>query len=708
MGADYGLDAIFRPQRVAFVGGSNLAAALRYHRELGFAGETWVVNPRHATLGGYPCHADAADLPEAPDLAFIAIRREAAVPAIAALRDRGCRAVICNAAGFAEMGAEGAVLQDALTEALGPMAALGPNSIGIVNFVDPMAAIMDHFGIRPAASGVAVISQGGGILCDAAFADRSLAITHLVGCGNQARHGVADCADYLLDDPRVSAIGLAFEGIRDIVALRRAAAKAARLGKPMVALKLGRTAEGAKAAATHTASMAGADATWEALLARLGIVSTSSESVFFETLKLFQSGQVPRGRRVLVTAASGATGVMLADHLSKAGFALPQPDDATAARLRTHLPAIASPGNPQDVTMAAWNDRPRQEAIYAAHLDAGYDIALMVQNYPREGMWDIAEYAAQVEALAAAAAGKPVAAFQLAPLVDCFPEEAREQTSRLGLAPMQGLEECIAALDHAVVWRERREALLDDGPERLILPDGPTPAAAAERLDEAAAKALLREAGVPVPDGRVVAPADAAAAAAEIGFPVALKALDPRLLHKTEAGAVRLGLADAAEVDAAVRAMRADMAERAPDIPLAQVLVEAMAPAPVAEIMASVTRDPAIGPVMMIAGGGVEAELWGDRALLAAPFDRAGIARCFESLRVAQRVAGWRGRPAGDREALLDALEAIARLAGPGPAAATEIEINPIMVGRQGVLAVDAVLTRPARAAGAALRLAGQ
>ncbi|MEO1192079.1 MAG: acetate--CoA ligase family protein [Pseudomonadota bacterium] len=684
------LDALFRPRSVAFIGGSNLNPALKYHADLGFAGQTWVVNPKYESLQGFPCTATIENLPEAPDLAFVAIRRELAIEAIAALRDKGCQAVVCNAAGFAETGEAGGGLQAELVAAAGDMVMLGPNGVGLVNFLEPMAAIMDQFGVHRLDSGVAVCSQGGGLLCDAVFSDRSLPITHLVGGGNQAVTGIETCVDYLLDDPRVTAVGLSFEALHDVGILRQAAVKALRLGKPLVAIKFGKSAAGAQAAASHTASMTGAGAAWEALFDRLGIISTSSEAEFFETLKLCHSGQMPKGKRVMVTAVSGVMGVMLADHLSAAGFELPQPTGERITRLREVLPLQATPCNPQDVTMAAWNDQERQTAIYSALLDEGYDLAMIVQNYPRAGMWDIAEYEAQVEALGAACAGRGVAALQVAPLSDCFPFSAREHTQALGLAPMQGLEECIKALSHSHWWLERREALLAEGLEALtqVPASGPP---SGRRHDEAAAKALLAAQGVTVPASRVVAPDEAAEAATALGFPVAVKALDARLLHKTEVGAVRIGLASAEAVRDAVEQMRADMARLAPQVSLARVLVEEMASDLVGEVMASVTYDRSVGPVMMIAGGGVEAELWGDSTLLAAPFDRIEIARALDRLKVNQRLAGWRGRPAADRDSLLTLLERLAAFAL--ASAAEEVEINPILVGQQGAWAVDAVLS---------------
>ena len=684
-------EALFRPKSVAFIGGSNLRATLRYHRELGFAGESWVVNPKYPDLEGYSCFPSIEDLPGTPDLAFVAVRRGASLNIVTALREAGCRAVICNAGGFAELGEEGTLLQRTLVEAAGDMVLIGPNAIGIANFADPLAAMMDHFGCRPPGPGVAIISQGGGLLCDVVFADRSLRITHLVGCGNQAMTTVADCADWLLEDPRVTAIGLAFEGLPETAALRRAAAKAVRLGKPIIAMKFGRTEVGARAAASHTASMVGASDAWDALFDRLGIIGAGTLSIFLEMLKLADSGRMPKGRRVLVAAASGVTGIMLADRLSEAGFDLPQPSAETAARLRPLLPEIATPCNPQDITMAAWNDLPRQQAIYEALIADGYDIAMMVQNYPRTGMWDIAEYSAQVKALGNACLGQAVVGVQVAPLVDCFPEPAREETRRLGLVPLQGLDEAIAALDGLIRWQDSRSAMLEEGPEGLAIdwPDTPPPS---QWQDEASAKAMLAGHGIPVPAAGLATADTAPRLAAEIGFPVALKALDPRILHKSEIGAVRLGLTSQEDVAAAVLVMRREMAEKAPEIPLTRLLVEAMAQDVVAEVMASVTVQPGVGPMMLIAGGGVEAELWNDRALIAFPVTERTIDAALGKLRSSRRIDGYRGAPPGDRPGLVDALMALARFAEAHRDRLEEIEINPILVCRQGVVAVDALL----------------
>lgn len=682
------LEPLFRPRSIAFIGGSNVIQALRYQRELGYTGKVWAVNPNYDRLDQYDCVLSVEDLPEVPDLAFVAIRRELAVETIAKLREMGCRAVICNAAGFAESGGEGLNFHAKLLDAAGDMPMLGPNVLGLVSFVDSMAAMMDHYGLQRSSEGVAIVCQGGAILTDAAYCDRSIPLTHLVATGNQVRIGVEECLDYLLDDPRVRAVGLSFEALHDVHALRQAAEKALRLGKPIVAMKLGKSEAGARASASHTASMTGAGAISEAIFDRLGIISTSSESEFLETLKLAGSGQIPKGPRVLVTSASGTYSVMLADHLSAAGFELPQPTGARLARLRELLPPIATPCNPQDVTMAIWGDEDRQRETYAALLDEGYDVVIGIQNYPRPGVGDMDEHAVPVNALGAAAKGRDVAAIQLAPLGDCFPDHAREHARSWELAPMQGLQECMAALRHALWWHERREQLR--GADLKVGHQAASSSAVRGTLDEAAAKTMLSDAGISVPDFRVTAPENAHDAAEQIGYPVVLKALDSRLLHKTEVGAVRLGLSSNIEVREAVERMRADMARLAPEIPLQSVLVEAMTQNVVAEVMASVTQHPSVGPVLMIAGGGVEAELWNDSVLLAPPFTRNEIVRALDRLKVTARVRGWRGRPGGDYEGLVDTIEKLGQFAL--RAQPTEIEINPILVRGHGAIAVDAVL----------------
>ena len=683
------LSRLFQPKSVVYIGGSNLKPTLRYHQEQGFTGTTYVVNPKYDEIGGYPCSATIEDLPEVPDLAFIAINREATIEAVAALRDKGCGAVICNAAGFAEAGEGGANLQHRLREALGDMAMLGPNAFGLTNFLDPLAAQMDHLGCGYVERGIAIVGQGGGFLCDIVFADRSLELSHLVGCGNQVGVSVADCAAYLVEDPRVSVIGLSFEGLPDVSVLRRAAWRAAQLGKPIVAMKFGRTEVGAKAALSHTASLAGSDAAWTALFERMNIILVRNESELLETLKLFHYAGPPKGRDVLVTAVSGVNAIMVADELSEAGFNLPQPSSDAAETLKELLPEIATPGNPQDVTMAVWNQRERQGQIVGRLLDEGYHTAILVQNYPRAGMWDVTEYTAQMEALGDACRDRDVTGIVLAPMVDCFPAQARAATLEAGLVPMQGEVECMAALNHAVRWAARRESMLAQSFERDLppMPDGAMP------VDEATGKRRLSAYGVAVPDSRTVVPEEAATAAAELGFPVALKAVDARLLHKTEAGAVQIGLSSSEAVSDAVAEMAARMAETVPDIPLKTVLVERMAEGMVCEILAAVRRDPVVGPVLLVGGGGTDAEMWRDTVLVAFPVSEAEINRALDRLVISKKLNGWRGKPAGDRAALIQTILGLAAYYEAHETSVTEIEVNPIIVTQDRAVAVDAVLT---------------
>lgn len=683
------LARLFKPRSVVYIGGSNLKPTLRYHMEQGFTGTTYVVNQKYDEIAGYKCLPRIEDLPEIPDLAFIAINREATIAAVDALRRKGCGAVICNAAGFAEAGAEGAVLQQRLTDALGDMAMLGPNAFGLTNNLDPLAAQMDHLGCGHVERGIAIIGQGGGFLCDIVFADRSLEISHLVGCGNQIGVSVADCAAYLVEDPRVSVIGLSFEGLPDVSALRRAAWRAAELGKPIVAMKFGRTEVGAQAALSHTASLAGSDAAWNALFERLNICVAKNESEFLETLKLFHYAGPVVGRDVLVTAVSGVNAIMIADQLSEAGFALPQPTGDTAAALKKLLPEIATPGNPQDVTMAAWNQRARQAEIIGTLLEDGYHTVILVQNYPRAGMWDVQEYTAQMEALGDACRGRSTTGIVLAPMVDCFPLEARIATLAAGLVPMQGEAECMAALNHASRWFLQRDMFLAQSCDWHHAPMPPD----ASILNEAEGKRRLSAFGVSVPDFKLVPAAQAVSAATSLGFPVALKAVDARLLHKTEAGAVALGLDTAQAVSQAVAAMTSKMAQTVPHIPLRMVLVERMADALVCEFLAAIRRDPAVGPVLLIGGGGVEAEMWRDTVLLALPVTDAQIDRALDRLVVSKKLAGWRGKPAGDRAALVRTITMLAAFYKAHETLVTEIEVNPIIVTPTSAVAVDAVLT---------------
>ena len=689
------LGRLFAPRHLAFVGGGEAAEAVRQCRAVGFDGPMWAVNPRRGDLAGLPCLPDLAALPEAPDAVFLALPAHRSVEAVAELARRGSGGVVCYAAGFKEIGPEGAALERALVAAAADMALVGPNCYGLLNYVQGVA--LWPFGIagRRVARGAAILTQSGMFAINLDFARRSLPLAYLVSCGNQAVLGIEDYLDFLLDDPAVAAVGLHLEGLRDVPRFAEVALKAGERGIPIVALKTGVSALGQQLTVSHTGSLAGSDAAYDALFRRLGVTRVDSPAQLMETLKMLIVAGPPKGGRLAVFTCSGGDSEMAADWAERYALDLPQPQAATRALVQTQLPSFCSVSNPLDYNTAIWGNYEKIRKVQTDFLADGYDAALLIQDHPpmdsgieREtGLHDTRAFAD-----AAGAFGLPAAV--CSSLAENLSADVRALLLERGVAPLQGIDDGLFAVAAAVRYGAWRRALPAAG--ALALARLPPLGGRVATLDEWGGERLVAGSGDAVAGARLAGGAAAPGAAAALAFPVALKAVSAELPHKTEAGAVSLGLGDAAAVRAAVAEMQAAVARHRPGLAIERFLVERMAPRPVAELMVGLRRDPDFGALCVIGAGGVEVELERDVATLLLPLRPAAIEEALGRLRVARRLAGFRGRPAGDVAAVAAAVVALAgELLAPGSRIA-EIEINPLFVlpAGQGVVAVDALVSR--------------
>lgn len=669
------------PARVAWIGGSGMAPAIGYMQANGFAGEAAAVNPRRADIAGLPCAADVESLPWAPDVAVLVIPQAEVVDTIRRLAALGCGGVVCISSGFSES-IDGGQRQQALVEAAGDMPVLGPNCPGFGNFLDGAVLMMDHFGDHsaPAESGVAVISNGGAYLSDLGCAERSLPVAYLVGVGNQATVSAADMLDVVLDDERVKAANIYLEGIRDIETLSRAAAKAARLQKPVVAVSGGRSAAGARAAQSHTASLSADAAVAAALLRRFGWIAVRTTAEAVETLKMLVFTALPAGGRTGFITSSGSYAVLGADLAERDGLSLPPPRAQTVRQLQALLPSYVTPSNPLDITDAQYLPVEKQREVFSAFMREDYDTVLMMMCYPPAGGWDMALWDASTAALAQASAGRAAAFVNTLP--EALPAAARERMAASGVAPLQGMEDGVRAIAHAARYGRRRAAL---NPEAMPLPAPPAPPPQSRRLDELAAKALLRQAGIQTPRHWMVEAG--APPPADIAYPVALKA-QAALAHKTEAGAVQINIADSAALMAAAAQMQARLQESGVDS--AGLFAEAMVAPVQAELLAGVRRVPGIGLALTLAAGGVMAELLQDAATIILPAADGEIEEALRGLRLFPLIGGgWRGRAPLDIAPALDAARRLAALAADS-ADIIELEVNPLILTGARAVAADA------------------
>ena len=675
------LARLLAPRSIAVIGGREAEEVARQCDRIGFSGDIWPVNPRRAQIAGRACFASIAELPRAPDAAFVAAPREASIAAVGELAARGANGAVVYASGFSEAGAEGAALERKLIAASGGMALIGPNCYGALNYLDGVALWPDQHGGARVGRGVALVLQSGNIAVNLTMQARGLPVAYVVAVGNKAKGDFADYVEAFLDDERVTAIGLHIEGLNDAEALDRVASRARELRKPIVAIKTGRSEAGAALTLSHTASLAGPDALYDAFFARLGVARAPDLSIFLETLKLLHVSGPLKGRRLSSMSCSGGEASLMADLAPAHGLTTPDLPESAREALAAALGPRVAIGNPLDYHTYVWGEFEPTRAVFSAMLAAGYDMNALVLDFPRADRCDGSNWETTLAALEAAQAATVAPAAVVASLPETMPEAIAQRLVAAGVVPFNGMSEGLTAMRLAAEVGEAW-ARLAGAPLQPVH----TPAARQARmLDEAEAKAALARFGLAVPVFRVAPIAEATRAAEDLGFPVVVKALSAALAHKTDAGGVRLGLSDAAAVKQAAAGM-AHLSEL--------VLIEPMQEGALAELIVGVTRDSLFGLALTVGAGGVLADLIDDHATLLLPASRAEIEAALRSLKIARLLDGYRGAARGDWPALVRSVESIARYAEAHRDTLIELDVNPLLVfaAGSGAVAVDALI----------------
>lgn len=690
------LRRLLEPASIAFVGGRGIAGAVQRCRDYGYAGDIRLVNPNHAEIDGVRCHASVADLPAAPDAVFVAVPARQAIDVVRALAERGAGGAIVYASGFSETGADGAGLQQALVDAAGDMAVLGPNCYGLINGLNGSALWPVAHGAPRVESGVAVITQSGNLAYNLSMSARSVPFAYLASVGNQASVDIARLVDAFVDDPRIRAIGVHLEGLKDVRAFSEAAARALARGVPIVALKSGTSALGAQLAISHTSSLAGSDALYDALFRRLGVIRVKDPVGLVETLKLLAIAGVPERRTLAALATSGGDAGLVADLGEARGITFPPVGDAGRDALGNVLPAYATIANPLDFTTTPWGDPDKMRACCDALLADRPGAAAMILDYPQEatGERPLCDIAANAFATSARQHGVVGAVISVFP--DLTPPDHAARMAAAGIAPLQGLADGIDAIGAAMTYGDTRRRVLDadalNALPVLRAGNGGGSNGATTLHNEWASKRMLAAHGLDVPPAECVAPADAPAAAQRLGFPVCVKVVSDRLPHKTEAGAVALKLASPEAIAAAVERMIEQVAHYAPDVHVERILVEKMADAPLLELIVGVKREPNFGLALVLGTGGVLVELIRDTATLLLPVRESDVRDALLGLKLGPLLTGYRGRPKADLDAVVANVMAIARFAQAHADTLVELDVNPLLVMERGAVAVDALV----------------
>jgi len=671
------LKRLFRPDSIAVIGGGTwCSAVIEQCRKMGFAGDIWPVHPKAEEVAGLPAYRDIEALPFAPDASFIGINRLATIDVVKALSARGAGGAVCFASGFLEAEAEdgeGADLQQRLLEAAGDMPVLGPNCYGFINYLDGALLWPDQHGGQRVEKGVAIVTQSSNIAINLTMQKRALPLAYVVTCGNQAQTGLAEIGEALLEDGRVTVLGLHIEGFGDLRAFEALALKARQLGKQIVALKVGRSAQARAATVSHTASLAGGDAGAGALLARLGIPRLYDLPSFLETLKLMHVvGRLP-STRIATISCSGGEASLSADTAHGRGVSLPALNDRQRTDLRAALGPMVALANPLDYHTYIWRDVDAMTRAFSAMVDPQLAMTLLVVDFPRGDRCDPSDWdcVTQAAVVVRQQTGQPIAI--VATLPELLPEDVAEQLLAAGVVPMLGLSEAMSAVEAAGLP-------LPELAHSLLLPTKSHPDP--DLVPEGEAKAWLARFGLRVPRSKPARSVVAArAVAADIGYPVVLKG--EGIAHKTEEDAVRLNLTCGQDVSDAAVAMPTD-----------RFLVEEMVTGAVAELLVGVVKDPAHGFVLTLAAGGTLTEIMQDSASVLLPASDAALNTALDSLRIAPLLSGYRGAPPADRAAILRAIRAVEAYVVAEAEGLEEIEINPLLCTPSDAVAADALIRR--------------
>ena len=687
------LRRLLAPKSVAIVGGSADASKIsgrpvKFLRRGGYQGRAYLINPSLPEVEGYLSLASVESLPEPPDAAFVALGAKAAIVAVRELALIGTSAAIVLASGYADGGPEGAEMQQELVLAAGKMRLLGPNSLGVINLSDGVMLSPSDALETPGlcAGSIGLASQSGGIMASllSRATARGISFSKLISTGNEADLEISHCIDYLAEDDATSVIVLYLETLRRPQHFLAAAQHAREQGKRIVCYKVGRSSTGARAAVSHTGALAGSDRIYDAIFEQAGALRVSRFAELLAIPAALATKRRVAGPRVGVLTTTGGAGTLIADACGAAGMTLPPPDAALTKRVDELFPdgALDLNHNPIDLTLAGTRAEVMGPMIEELVTSTSFDAMIVII-----GSSGVAQPRLVADPLIASSSkeqAKPIFVYASPHL-----PEVIQRLNRCGVPAFDAPEDCVAALAALADFPPTMLASSDNSAE--LAPDG-------QLLNEFDAKQLLARFGIHAPRSAWVRSLqDVAAAAMELAEPLALKILSVELVHKSDVGAVELGLSRQNVVEHAA-AMLEKVKTALPKLVIDGFLLEEMHSG--VEILLGMTRDPLLGPAILLGSGGTAAELFADTVVALPPIELALAEEMIERLRVAPLLHGARGYPLGDCAALALAVVAFSKLVLELSDALLQAEVNPLVVQEagRGVLALDGFVRLAANA----------
>jgi acyl-CoA synthetase (NDP forming) len=698
------LERFFNPRAIAVIGASRdldtiSGQPLKFLKSHGYPGVLYPVNPRYQEVAGVKCHATLADVPEIPDLALILVNASRVAEILRQCGAKGVPYVIIFSSGFSEIGGGGVSLQQELAAIAREfnIGIIGPNCQGMINVADSVfAGFGSVFNADYESGVVSMVSQSGGFgfsVMNLSSKDGGLAFRQMVTTGNEIGVSSLDFIEYFVRDPHTEIIAAYIEGLKDARRLVEVGSRALAAGKPVLMWKVGNSEQGQRAAASHTANLGGAMALYKAAFHQAGIIQVEDIEDLIDYGRAFRGARLPRGNRLAIVTISGGAGILMTDECIGRGMQLAQLAPETLARLREFVPSFGSLLNPVDVTAAIFNDLTLiNRTLQAIIDDPNVDCVAMI-NASLQG-----EIAARIAAEIVAVAkhtDKPVLLAWSAR--DVVAAEAYAMLDAARIPHYKSPVRCGRALAALSWYAEAKRRLAPDRTGTALVLHSPAARAALTGKADVAehdAKRILAEYGINVTREELARTKEQALTAAQrIGYPVALKVQSAGILHRTEAKAVRLGIASDGELAAAFDDVLRNAREYKPDATIDGILVQEMVTGGVEAIL-GIINDPLFGPAVMFGLGGIFAEVLKDITFRLAPVTLSAAREMIAEIKGYPVLAGARGKPPADIDALADAIARLSALATDLETELAELDVNPLFVMEKGkgVKAADALI----------------
>lgn len=688
------VNQMIHPRSIAIIGASADFSKIngrpfKHLLDKGYTGRILPVNPKYPEIAGLPCYPSIDALPEAADLAIVAVPAKDVLATIEALGRRGIRSAVIFSSGFGEMGPEGKALEQKLAETARAAGVVlcGPNCLGFVSAFDNVYATFSQYADGETGAGpIAFVTQSGafGTAIAALARQRGLGLGYFINTGNQVDLSFSELMLAVIDDPRIRVAAGYLEGLDDGAALVRLAQRCQQLGKPLVLTKVGRKASGARAAASHTGALAVEDAVFDAVIRQYGVLRARNEEQMLDMLEALSQDRIALGNGLGVVTQSGGAGVMMADRAEEMDLTIPQLAAETQKRLGEVMPAFGAAGNPVDVT-GQFVARPEllSESVVAMMADPNIHVGIVWLQLMTAHVDKLVKIFAEIHART----DKPVFVCWVA-----APQEAVRQLHQLGIVVFTAGERAVEAASALVRFHAFQRRIS----KRKALP--PTVAAVLPKSltdgvqDTVQASDWLSAAGVPMAKVALAnSEDDAVKLWRATNGPVALKIESPDITHKTEVGGVLLKLNDEPAVRQGYQTLMQRASNAMPQARLKGVVVQAMSQGHL-ELVVGVQRDPVFGMIVMVGLGGILVEVLKDVVFRRAPFDVDEGMEMLAELRMGALLDGVRGQPGVDRQAIARLLADLSGWAASMQSVLAELDLNPVLVSSAGPVAVDCVM----------------